>query len=82
MAADTAGVFISHISEESPVALLLKKYLTLAFGNELPIFVSTDKTSIETGEQWYNRIIQTATESKGSPCGSVSRVVKAPMDQF
>jgi hypothetical protein len=64
MAADTAGVFISHISEESPVALVLKKYLTLAFGNELPIFVSTDKTSIETGEQWYNRIIQTLRKAK------------------
>ena len=52
------GTFISHITEESPVALVLRRYLKDAFGDDFPVFVSTDNTSIPTGEQWYDSIIQ------------------------
>ena len=57
-------VFISHISEESPVALVLQKHLALAFGNDFPIFVSTDKQSIDTGTQWYQEIIKSLKDAK------------------
>jgi hypothetical protein len=50
-------VFISHISEEKSVALALQKYLKVAFGESLSIFVSTDKTSIGGGQKWFEQII-------------------------
>jgi len=45
-------VFISHILEESLVALVLQKYRRAAFGDTLTVFVSTDKESIPIGQQW------------------------------
>jgi hypothetical protein len=51
------GVFISHLAEEAPVALVLKEALQAAFGDDFPVFVSTDKASIKPGRQWYNTIV-------------------------
>jgi hypothetical protein len=50
-------VFISHIAEEKAVALVLQKYVQLAFRNELPVFVASDKTSIGGGRKWFEHII-------------------------
>jgi TIR domain len=50
------GVFISHLVEESAVALALKETLVDAFGSDLPVFVSTDKESIAPGQPWYDAI--------------------------
>ena len=52
------GVFISHIAAESAVALVLKNALQAAFGDDFPVFVSTDKASIAPGEQWYEAIVR------------------------
>src|SRR6266581_1683778 len=51
------GVFVSHIAEEKPVALVLQKYLKLAFGSDFPVFVSSDSKSIGGGKQWFDYII-------------------------
>lgn len=50
-------LFISHITEEKPIALVLKKYIQLAFGDAVPVFVSSDGKSIGGGMKWYNHII-------------------------
>ena len=52
-----AGVFISHIADEAPVADALKAYLVRCFGASLPVFVSSDYNSIATGKEWYRAII-------------------------
>jgi hypothetical protein len=51
------NLFISHITEEKPVAQVLQKYLKLAFGGEMPVFCSSDGKSIGGGKPWYNHII-------------------------
>jgi hypothetical protein len=52
-----SGLFISHVSQEQSVANVLKKYLHDIFGSEIPIFVSSDKTSIGGGKKWFTHII-------------------------
>jgi TIR domain len=51
------GVFISHITDEAPVADGLKVYLQRCFGPALPVFVSSDYVSIPTGDEWYRAIL-------------------------
>jgi hypothetical protein len=58
------GVFISHIAEDSPVALVVQKYLQAALGDEFPIFVSSDKRSIPSGTQWYNTVVERLKQSR------------------
>jgi hypothetical protein len=53
-----SGAFISHISEEKPVALVLQKYLKLAFGADFRVFVSSDSKSIGGGKPWFDYIIR------------------------
>ena len=52
------GVFISHITEERAVALLLKDHLQQAFSRNLPIFVSSDYESITGGDVWFAKIVE------------------------
>jgi hypothetical protein len=57
------GVFISHITDEAPVADALKVYLKKCFGQTLPVFVSSDYYSIPTGEEWYRAIVTGVAEA-------------------
>jgi len=61
MDAKRTGVFISHITEEASVALVLRRYLIAAFGDSFRVFVSSDKESIEAGDEWYQGIIKGLT---------------------
>jgi hypothetical protein len=54
---ERSGVFISHIAEEKPVAIVLQRYLKLAFGQVFRVFVSSDAKSIGGGKKWYTHII-------------------------
>lgn len=58
------SVFISHISDEAPVALELKRQLQQALGGDVSVFVSSDYESIRSGEEWYQRIVNSITSSK------------------
>lgn len=49
-------LFISHISAEAPVALVLQEYLRLAYHNEFRVFVSSDGQSIPGGSGWWEHI--------------------------
>src|ERR1700674_3702230 len=57
-------IFISHIVQEKPVAVTLKEYLQKAFGPELPVFVSSDQTSIGGGRKWFDHITANLRQSK------------------
>jgi len=57
MADEKQGVFISHIVQEKPVALILQKYIRDAFGSHYPVFVASDQTSIGGGRKWLEHII-------------------------
>jgi hypothetical protein len=61
---EKSGVFISHMTQENPVAEGLKNYLKAAFGPEFRVFVSSDKVSIGGGKKWYNHIIENLRASK------------------
>jgi hypothetical protein len=54
---EARGIFISHITEENSVALLLKDFLKKALGENLPIFVSSDYESISGGDVWFTTIV-------------------------
>jgi len=57
-------IFISHIAEEKAVALVLQKYIQLAFRNEFPVFVASDGTSIGGGRKWLQHIIDSLRRAK------------------
>jgi hypothetical protein len=52
------AIFISHITEERAIALLLKDHLQQVFSRNLPIFVSSDYESITGGDVWFAKIIE------------------------
>jgi hypothetical protein len=49
-------VFISHVSEEAELAILLKRELLKAFPGVEEIFVSSDMKSIYAGKEWLDAI--------------------------
>lgn len=49
-------IFLSHIHEESQLALLVKKALEDEFGGFVDVFVSSDGTSIPAGSNFLKRI--------------------------
>lgn len=51
------GIFLSHISDERPLALRLKTFLEKSLVPAVPIFVSSDYESIQSGEDWYQAIL-------------------------
>jgi hypothetical protein len=51
------NVFISHITEEAPIAQSLKSFIAQAFGDKFRVFVSSDYDSIRGGENWFETII-------------------------
>jgi hypothetical protein len=53
----SGGVFISHITDEAPIADALKVYLQRCFGPALRVFVSSDYVSIPTGDEWHRAIL-------------------------
>jgi hypothetical protein len=57
-------IFISHIVQEKPVAVALKEYLHKAYGPQLPVFVSSDQSSIGGGRKWFDHIISNLRKSK------------------
>ena len=52
------GIFISHINEESAIAKRMKTLFQTALSNDVPVFVSSDFVSIDSGDPWYDRILE------------------------
>ena len=49
-------LFISHITEETQLAEILKEHMGKAFLGMVSIFVSSDGESIPLGGQWFDKI--------------------------
>ncbi len=49
-------IFISHISEEKPLALAMKDGLESSFPGQIKVFVSSDPDDIPAGTKWLNKI--------------------------
>jgi hypothetical protein len=49
---DKKKIFISHVSDEADIAILLKAALTRDFLDFVEVFVSSDTESIAAGEEW------------------------------
>ena len=51
-------IFISHISEEAPIALVLKNWIESSFIGQCDVFVSSDLDDIPAGSKWLKKIEQ------------------------
>jgi hypothetical protein len=49
-------LFISHISEESNLAVVLKHWIESSFAGQCDVFVSSDKKDIPAGSKWLDEI--------------------------
>ncbi|MCC0669211.1 TIR domain-containing protein [Clostridioides sp. ZZV14-6153] len=56
-------IFISHITEESELAIEIKDALEEAFLDKIEIFVSSDGDCIRLGEEWIDVIIESLRKS-------------------
>lgn len=54
-------IFISHITEEKEVAIVIKNLIEEIFSNQIEIFVSSDTNSIAIGTKWLD-VIDTALQ--------------------
>ncbi|EHB5529310.1 TPA: toll/interleukin-1 receptor domain-containing protein [Vibrio cholerae] len=57
-------VFISHITEESDVAKVLKDWIESTYLGKFEVFVSSDADSIPAGTKWLDEITKAITSSK------------------
>jgi hypothetical protein len=60
-----SGIFLSHISEESAMAIRLRRLFKEVLSADMPIFVSSDYESIPSGEPWYQKILQGLSQVEG-----------------
>lgn len=58
------AVFISHITEEAPIALLLKDWVESTFLGQWKVFVSSDSDDIPPGSSWLGEIDKALDEAK------------------
>ncbi|HEU4486459.1 MAG TPA: toll/interleukin-1 receptor domain-containing protein [Povalibacter sp.] len=59
----TIKLFISHISEERDIAILLKHHITRDFGNHVDVFASSDSTSVHAGDIWLTAIKEALSDA-------------------
>ncbi len=57
-------IFISHISEEKELALVLKEWIEDTFIGSFDVFVSNDEDCITVGDKWLTQIKKAIDESK------------------
>ena len=49
-------MFISHNSEEAPIAIILKEWIERTFLGQWKVFASSDSDSIPAGSKWFDEI--------------------------
>ena len=57
------NIFISHITEEKEVALVLKDWIESTFTGQFSVFVSNDNEDIPVGSKWLTQINNALNES-------------------
>lgn len=75
-------IFISHISEETELAQLLKKHIDEDFLQMFDIFVSSDYKTIEAGKDWLDEIIMALEKAKLEIILCSKESVKRPWVNF
>lgn len=58
------NVFISHNTEEAPLALFLKRFIKKAFLGKIDVFVSSDVQDLGPGDRFVKRIVTALEQSK------------------
>jgi predicted transcriptional regulator len=58
------NLFLSHVSNESLLALVLKEWIQKIFKGRIKVFVSSDIRNIAAGDIWLNNIDQALAEAK------------------
>src|SRR3990172_4695206 len=56
-------VFISHIHEEAPLAMVLKEWLESSYAGQLDVFVSSDREDVPAGSKWLEEIDRALEQS-------------------
>lgn len=56
-------VFVSHINEEAPLALVLRDWLESSFPDLCEVFVSTDPSCLPVGAKWLDHIDRALEEA-------------------
>lgn len=57
-------VFISHVSQEGPLAAVLKHWIESAFLGQVDVFVSSEISDISAGDQWFHEIESALADTK------------------
>ena len=57
-------VFISHVSQEAPLATVLKHWIESAFLGQVDVFVSSEISDISAGDQWFHEIENALADTK------------------
>lgn len=57
-------IFLSHISEEAPIAIVLKDWIESSFAGQCEVFVSSDKSSNPPGSRWLDLVDTALSDSK------------------
>jgi hypothetical protein len=50
------GIFVSHVAKDTRCAQTIKRYLQTMYGTKTRVFVSSDYTSITTGQNWFEAV--------------------------
>jgi hypothetical protein len=54
---DKKGIFVSHVTQDARCAQTIKRYLQTMYGTKTAVFVSSDYTSITTGQNWFDAVV-------------------------
>ncbi len=69
-------IFISHISEEQPLATVIKKWLEDTFLGNVTVFVSSDPDNISAGTKWLDEI------NEAMDCAKLLIILYSPQSKF
>lgn len=75
-------VFVSHVTEESDLAGILKERVSEDFLGLIDVFVSSDNTSISLGSRWLNDVDEALKQAKMQLVVCSYESVKKPWVNF
>jgi hypothetical protein len=58
------NVFLSHVSDEGLLALVLKEWIQTIFANKIKVFVSSDIQNIVAGDKWLDNLGKALSKAK------------------
>ncbi len=58
------SIFISHINEESRIAIVLKEWIESTFADQCKVFVRSDNEDLPAGSRWLDQITAALEDSR------------------